>query len=476
MDTVGLIMAERVSSIDTMSEQNERLLGFSDAVFAIAMTFLALELGDTPESLGEPGGDSVEEFIRDRVSAYGVYFGTFLVVAFLWWRHHLIFRYIKRSSKGLVWLNVAMLALVALLPYPAQLLGESESGSALALFVLLVPLILIGLLLWLQWELALKQQLTIPTLPSGTIKYVRSQLMNSPLAMGVAAALAAISWKTGSDLAYGMSLGMWPVLIVVAMVWRQIWPVPEQATEIAVDNVDGEWSAAADVDEEEAKRVRTVLARVRNGSDTDRLKVLTDGVVAIAVTILALQLRPPAVSVITDETILASLKVVPWVNYLTTFLLISVFWMAHVRIFRRVLGADTILLWFNLFFLMFVSFLPTAAVLQNAKEVPETVVIYWLSMFFTSVSLIAISVYATYGKKLAVAAASEVDSVALIIRSVSLAGAFLGVAGLVWVTQTTSWALAVYIVLFINGRFGRRIAVKVVAHRHRDPVSPGVAS
>jgi uncharacterized membrane protein len=294
--------------------------------------------------------------------------------------------------------------------------------------------------------------------------------------MGVAAALAAISWKTGSGLAYGMSLGMWPVLIVVAMVWRQIWPVPEQATEIAVDNVDGEWSAAADVDEEEAKRVRTVLARVRNGSDTDRLKVLTDGVVAIAVTILALQLRPPAVSVITDETILASLKVVPWVNYLTTFLLISVFWMAHVRIFRRVLGADTILLWFNLFFLMFVSFLPTAAVLQNAKEVPETVVIYWLSMFFTSVSLIAISVYATYGKKLAVAAASEVDSVALIIRSVSLAGAFLGVAGLVWVTQTTSWALAVYIVLFINGRFGRRIAVKVVAHRHRDPVSPGVAS
>ncbi|MFT6564375.1 MAG: putative membrane protein [Actinomycetes bacterium] len=181
-------------------------------------------------------------------------------------------------------------------------------------------------------------------------------------------------------------------------------------------------------------------------------------------------------SVITDETILASLKVVPWVNYLTTFLLISVFWMAHVRIFRRVLGADTILLWFNLFFLMFVSFLPTAAVLQNAKEVPETVVIYWLSMFFTAVSLTAISVYATYGKKLAVAAASEVDSVVVIIRSVSLAGAFLGVAGLVWVTQGLWSPLAVYIVLFINGRFGRRIAVKVVAHRHRDPVSPGVAS
>jgi len=182
------------------------------------------------------------------------------------------------------------------------------------------------------------------------------------------------------------------------------------------------------------------------------------------------------VSVITDETILASLRVVPWVNYLTTFLLISVFWMAHVRIFRRVLGADTILLWFNLFFLMFVSFLPTAAVLQNAREIPETVVIYMLSMFFTSMSLTVISVYASYGKKLAVPPGSEVEGVVLTIHSMSTMVAFLVAAGLVWVTQDINWALGCYVVLFINGRFGRRLAVKIVAYRDRDPVSPGVAS
>lgn len=470
-------MAERVSSIDTMSEQNERLLGFSDAVFAIAMTFLALELGDTPEDLGEPGGDSVDEFILERVSAYGVYFGTFLVVAFLWWRHHLIFRYIKRSSKSLVWLNVAMLALVAALPYPAQILGEASS-SALALLVLLIPLILIGLLLWLQWELALKQRLTIPRLPSGTVKYVRSQLVNSPLTMGVAAALAAISLEIDSAFAYVMSLGMWPLLLVVSVVFSQIWPVPEQATEILVGDDDGDWSAAANVDEEEATRVRTVLARVRNGSDTDRLKVLTDGVVAIAVTILALQLKPPPASGVTNEAILANLSQVPWSNYLTTFLLISVFWMAHVRIFRRVLGADATLLWFNLFFLMFISFLPTAAALANGTnwQVPETIVIYMLSMFFTSMSLTVISVYASYGKKLAVPPGSEVEGVVLTIHSMSTMVAFLVAAGLVWVTQDTNWAQGVYVVLFMNGRFGRRLAVKIVAHRDRDPVSPGVAS
>jgi len=463
-------VSERVSSVDTTSEQNERLLGFADAVFAIAMTFIALDLGDIPENLGQAGGASVADYVAESARGYGVYFATFLIVAFLWWRHHLIFRYIKRSSPGLVWLNIGMLALVAALPYPAQLLGESD-GSALALVVLLVPLILIGVFLWLQWELALKQQLTIPELPSGTIKYVRSQLLNSPLTLGVAAALAAIGWETQSSFAYRLSLGMWLVLVLVAMVLRRIWPVPEQATEILVDSDADGWSAAADIDEQEAQQVRSVLARIRNGSDTDRIKVLTDGVAAIAVTILALQLRPPSASDVTNEAILDNLSEVPWSNYLTTFILISVFWMAHVRIFRRVLGADTVLLWLNLFFLMFVSFLPTTSALQSAAEVPETVVIYFLAMFFTSVSLNAIGVYAVYGRRLSVAAASEVDGIVSLFRSISLSAGFLLVAGIVWVTQNDVWASTIYIAVILNGRLGRAFAGIVLARRHRKSVA-----
>ncbi len=468
-------MAEQISSVDTTSEQNERLLGFSDAVFAIAMTFIALDLGDIPENIGQAGGEPIGEYVAESARAYGVYFGTFLVVAFLWWRHHLIFRYIKRTSKALVWLNIAMLALVAALPYPAQLLGESD-GSPVALLALLIPLVLIGVILWLQWELALRQRLTIPRLPSGTIKYVRSQLVNSPVTLGVGAILAAVSWETESSLVYRLSLTMWLLLVVVALVLRRIWPVPEQATEIILHSDDGEWSAAADVDEQEATRVRSVLSRIRNGSDTDRIKVLTDGVVAIAVTILALQLRPPEASDITNAAILESLRDVPWSNYLTTFLLISVFWMAHCRIFRRVLGADTVLLWLNLFFLMFISFLPTTSALQAAADVPETMVIYMLAMFFTSVSLSAIGVYAMYGKKLSVAPASESDGVTSMIRSLVMAAAFLGVVVVVWITQNVAWASAIYVIIILNGRISRPIGEKIVELRKRRQEPQGVAS
>jgi hypothetical protein len=81
MDTVGLIMAERISSVDTMSEQNERLLGFSDAVFAIAMTFLALDLGDTPESLGSLAG------IRSR-SSFGIGYPPMACTSERFWSSH----------------------------------------------------------------------------------------------------------------------------------------------------------------------------------------------------------------------------------------------------------------------------------------------------------------------------------------------------------------------------------------------------
>ena len=90
--------------------------------------------------------------------------------------------------------------------------------------------------------------------------------------------------------------------------------------------------------------------------------------VAIAVTILALQLRPPPTTeAINDETILENLYAVPAWTYFVTFVLISLFWRGHVRIFTYLQGADPVVLWLNLFFLMFMSFLPTAAAISAAR-------------------------------------------------------------------------------------------------------------
>lgn len=116
----------RASTATTVSEQTERLVGFSDALFAIALTFLALELGgEIPEDLAGSGSEGTLHFLAEHSRDSLVYFGLFLIVGFFWLRHHRSFRFIHRTSTTVMWINWVLLSLVALLPYPASLVARS---------------------------------------------------------------------------------------------------------------------------------------------------------------------------------------------------------------------------------------------------------------------------------------------------------------------------------------------------------------
>ncbi|HAM22807.1 MAG TPA: hypothetical protein DCQ04_11145, partial [Actinobacteria bacterium] len=78
-------MAVELTSVATTAEPTERLLGFSDAVFGIAITFLALELGDVPEEVINHE-ESVSTFLASHINDYVTYAGTFIIVGFLWSR------------------------------------------------------------------------------------------------------------------------------------------------------------------------------------------------------------------------------------------------------------------------------------------------------------------------------------------------------------------------------------------------------
>jgi uncharacterized membrane protein len=98
----------------------DRLEGFSDGVFAIAITLLALDVrvdGFRPGELGTAIGH-----LWPQLLAYGV---TFLIVGQVWASHHGMFRWIGRADHVLVLLDVAMLGCVALQPFPTSLVAES---------------------------------------------------------------------------------------------------------------------------------------------------------------------------------------------------------------------------------------------------------------------------------------------------------------------------------------------------------------
>ncbi|MEI6621105.1 MAG: TMEM175 family protein [Actinomycetes bacterium] len=391
---------EAVSSIDTSTEQTERMLSLSDALFAIAITFLALDIGDVA---GLVPGD-VGQFLYERLADYLVYFGTFVLVGYLWWRHHLIFRYIKGRNAGLSWLNILLLALVAALPYPAALVREAR-GMGLALAMLLVPLTAIGLLLWAEWEVAFHFRLVIPDLPVETTRYIRATVVSTPLVLAVASVVALVSWQRDSSQLCLAAAVVGLLLLVAPSVLRLRWPTPEQAVEYLPDSVaDAEVSADVALADSN-QRARSMLTRIHNGSDADRLKVLTDGVVAIAVTILALQLRPPPIGTdITNSALLSNLASAPWYPYFLTFGIAGVFWLGHVRIFERVQGVDTVLIWLNLIFLMFIAFLPLPTELLAVASKGDAVlieVLYLSVMFIVSVVSFTMSTYAMWAKHIA---------------------------------------------------------------------------
>lgn len=104
--------------------------------------------------------------------------------------------------------------------------------------------------------------------------------------------------------------------------------------------------------------------------EPDRLCTITDGVYAIALTLLVLDLKAPEVSGITNPELRADLlKQVPnFSAYVIGFFVISYFWINHHRVFQTVTTCDDRALRLNLFHLLFISLTPYAASLIGRYE------------------------------------------------------------------------------------------------------------
>jgi uncharacterized membrane protein len=100
-----------------------RLEALTDAVFAIVMTLLVLEV-----SIPEIAQPSLQAELPRRLIELGPklysYVLSFVVLGLLWSLHHLSLHSIKRSNMVLVWLNILFLMFVALIPFSTSLLGN----------------------------------------------------------------------------------------------------------------------------------------------------------------------------------------------------------------------------------------------------------------------------------------------------------------------------------------------------------------
>jgi uncharacterized membrane protein len=111
----------------------DRVLAFSDAIFAIAITLLTLKLEVRP---GLHGAAFPRE-LRGLLPSLGAYALSYVILGELWLIHHRIFSIIARVDTPILTRNLAFLGLIAVMPFPVRLLSDyHDRPLAVAVYAL----------------------------------------------------------------------------------------------------------------------------------------------------------------------------------------------------------------------------------------------------------------------------------------------------------------------------------------------------
>lgn len=117
-----------------------RVDAFSDGVFTIAISLLVLELHIPPES-----PDGLWHELARQWPSYAAYVVTFLVIGIMWVNHHTMFGFIRQVDRPILYLNLALLMTVAILPWPTAIMAEylrsgTDSHAAAAVYSMVMML------------------------------------------------------------------------------------------------------------------------------------------------------------------------------------------------------------------------------------------------------------------------------------------------------------------------------------------------
>ncbi|RSM41895.1 DUF1211 domain-containing protein [Amycolatopsis balhimycina DSM 5908] len=147
-------MSRATSSADTAGSEPwgiaaERLVFFSDAVVAIAITLLALELP-------LPEGATSAELLRSlghHQSEYVSFLISFVVIGGHWRAHHRLFHYVATLRRGLIRLTFGWLLMQVIMPFATKVIAEDGGFEFRFVFYALVQVIALTLFLLMAWQI-----------------------------------------------------------------------------------------------------------------------------------------------------------------------------------------------------------------------------------------------------------------------------------------------------------------------------------
>ena len=110
----------------------------------------------------------------------------------------------------------------------------------------------------------------------------------------------------------------------------------------------------------------------------ERLSAFSDGVFAVLITVLVLELRPPELP--TFEALLVLWPT--WLSYAVSYLFIAIVWTNHHYLMRYATEATSRLVWFNFAHLFSMSLLPLSTAWMAVSELAPQPVAFYAAVFF----------------------------------------------------------------------------------------------
>jgi uncharacterized membrane protein len=190
------------------------------------------------------------------------------------------------------------------------------------------------------------------------------------------------------------------------------------------------------------------------GQSIERLSALSDGVFAVAMTLLVLDLHTPAAAAIHGERDLlqALAPLAPrLLVYLMSFLTLGIFWVGQQTQLNQFERSDRDLSWVHIVFLFMVSLMPcSTALMSEFFHYRTALVLYWFNIFLLGVVLL---ISWRMAMRHGLVAEAMREGSAAIEQRIVVAQALYAL-GVLLCVFSTSWSLAFIILLQLNYALG----------------------
>ena len=196
-----------------MEKKTARLEAFSDGIFGVAITLLAIEIG-IKEYEGATNANLWQK-IMDNWAQYFTYLNSFATVLLIWMGHHKIFNRIWKANHWIILLNGLVLLFVVLFPFPTKTVGDfigtEAVNTAVAFYAGFTGVIVLCMLLL---NLGIIKNKKIIIAPDKNLRWFKTQIKQQCLAILVYAIATIVAFYSPT-IALAITFLMWVFWAIV---------------------------------------------------------------------------------------------------------------------------------------------------------------------------------------------------------------------------------------------------------------------